>query len=211
MPITQENRTASGVGEPAVTADAPQMPFTLQGRTALVTGSGRGIGRAIAKRLVAAGANVMLNDLDEDLLLEAKAHLGHADRIRHVTGDLTDPATPQAIVQAILDAFGAIDIIVNNAGYCWDSVIQKTRDEQFQAMLDIHLVTSFRILRAASGYIREAARKEAANHQRVMRKIVNITPSQGPTAISDEQATPQPKPASSALPGPWPRNGADTT
>jgi 3-oxoacyl-[acyl-carrier protein] reductase len=114
-------------------------------------------------------------------------------------------------VQAVLDAFGAIDIIVNNAGYCWDSVIQKTRDEQFQAMLDIHLVTSFRILRAASGYIREAARKEAANHQRVMRKIVNITPSQGPTAIPDEQATPQPKPASSALPGPWPRNGADTT
>ena len=156
-------------------ADAPQSPFTLQGQTALVTGSGRGIGRAIAKRLAAAGANVMLNDMDEGLLLEAKADLGHADRVRHVTGDLTDPATPEAVVQAVLGAFGAIDIIVNNAGYSWDSVIQKTTDEQFQAMLEIHLVTPFRILRAASGYLREAAKSEAANNRRVMRKVVNIT------------------------------------
>ena len=170
-----QDQATPATGTPAVAADAPQMPFTLQGRTALVTGSGRGIGRAIAKRLAAAGANVMLNDMDESLLLEAEADLGHADRVRHVTGDLTDPATPQTVVQAVLAAFGAIDIIVNNAGYCWDSVIQKTTDEQFQAMLDIHMVTPFRILRAASGFIREAAKNEAANNQRVMRKVVNIT------------------------------------
>jgi 3-oxoacyl-[acyl-carrier protein] reductase len=117
----------------------------------------------------------MLNDMDEALLLEAEADLGHAGRVGHVTGDLTDPATPEAVVQAVLGAFGAIDIIVNNAGYSWDSVIQKTTDEQFQAMLDIHLVTPFRILRAASAYIREAAKSEAANNRRVMRKVVNIT------------------------------------
>ena len=52
----------------------------------------------------------------------------------------------------------AIDIVVNNAGYTWDNVIQKTTDEQFQAMLDIHLAAPFRILRAASGYIRETAK-----------------------------------------------------
>jgi 3-oxoacyl-[acyl-carrier protein] reductase len=161
--------------EPDAEAGGPQSPFTLHGRTALVTGSGRGIGRAIAKRLAAAGANVMLSDMDEDLLLEAEAVLGHPGRVRHVTGDLTDAATPEAVVQATLNAFGAIDIIVNNAGYSWDNVIQKTTDEQFRAMLEIHLVTPFRILRAASGYIREAAKTEAANHQRVMRKVVNIT------------------------------------
>jgi 3-oxoacyl-[acyl-carrier protein] reductase len=154
---------------------ASQCPFSLAGRTALVTGSGRGIGRAIAKRLAAAGASVMLNDLDDALLVEAEAELGHSDRVRHVTGDLTDPATPQRVVQAVLDAFGGIDIIVNNAGYTWDSVIQKTTDVQFQSMLDIHLVTPFRILRAASEYIRSAAKTEAANNQRVMRKVVNIT------------------------------------
>ena len=175
MLTTLEDVNTGVMDELAAGSDAPVSPFTLQGRTALVTGSGRGIGRQIAKQLAAAGANVMLNDLDEDLLLEAKDDLGHGDRVRHVTGDLTDPSTPEAVVQAVLGAFGGIDIIVNNAGYSWDSVIQKTTDEQFQAMLDIHLVTPFRILRAASGYIREAAKGEAANNRRVMRKVVNIT------------------------------------
>jgi 3-oxoacyl-[acyl-carrier protein] reductase len=155
------------------------MPFTLEGRTALVTGSARGIGRAIAERLLSAGAHVMLNDLDESALLDTEAALRNSDdthpRVRHFSGDLTDPATPAALVDATLNAFGAIDIIVNNAGYTWDSVIQKTTDDQFQAMLDIHLVTPFRILRAASEYIRSAAKREAIHHQRVMRKVVNIT------------------------------------
>jgi len=151
------------------------VPFTLEGKTALVTGAGRGIGRAIAKRLVNAGARVMINDLDENMLLESQEELSRPDRVSHVTGDLTDPAIPEMIVQATLAEFGAVDIIVNNAGYSWDNVIQKTSDEQFQAMLEIHLVTPFRILRAASGFIREAAKREMAVSQRVMRKVVNIT------------------------------------
>ncbi|MGA2047987.1 MAG: SDR family oxidoreductase [Terracidiphilus sp.] len=151
------------------------MPFTLEGKTALVTGAGRGIGRAIAKRLAECGANVMVNDLDEQLLLESEAEIAQPERVSHITGDLTDPATPEMIVHQTLSEFGAIDIIVNNAGYSWDSVIQKTTDEQFQAMLDIHLVTPFRILRAASTYIRESAKKEIAANQCVMRKVVNIT------------------------------------
>jgi 3-oxoacyl-[acyl-carrier protein] reductase len=150
-------------------------PFSLEGRTALVTGAGRGIGRAIAKRLASAGARVMINDLDEAMLLESEAELAHPQHVRHVQGDLTDAATPDAVVQATLDTFGAIDIIVNNAGYSWDNVIQKTTDEQFKAMLDIHLVTPFRLLRAASTFIREAAKKELAAGRRVMRKVVNIT------------------------------------
>ena len=154
---------------------APQSPFSLEGKTALVTGAGRGIGRAIAKRLVGAGARVMINDLDEKMLLESEAELASPNRVSHVTGDLTDPAIPELIVHATLAEFNSIDIIVNNAGYSWDNVIQKTSDEQFQAMLDIHLLTPFRILRAASGFIRETAKKEIAASQRVMRKVVNIT------------------------------------
>ena len=152
-----------------------QTPFTLEGRTALVTGAGRGIGRAIARRLAAAGASVMVNDLDESMLLETEAELALPERVHHVQGDLTDPSTPEAVVQATLDAFGSIDIIVNNAGYSWDNVIQKTTDEQFQAMLEIHLVTPFRLLRAASAFIREKAKQEMAAGARVMRKVVNIT------------------------------------
>lgn len=156
-------------------ADVAEAPFSLEGRTALVTGAGRGIGRAIAKRLASAGAWVMINDLDESMLRESETEIAHPQRVHHVRGDLTDPSTPASVVQATLDTFGAIDIIVNNAGYSWDNVIQKTTDEQFQAMIDIHLVTPFRLLRAASGFIREAARKEAAAGRRVMRKVVNIT------------------------------------
>ena len=152
-----------------------EMPFTLEGKTALVTGAGRGIGHAIAKRLVAAGARVMINDLDEALLRDSEAELGHPGRVSHITGDLTDPSVPEKIVEATIAEFTSIDIIVNNAGYSWDNVIQKTTDEQFQAMLEIHLLTPFRVLRAASSYIRESAKKEIANGQRVMRKVVNIT------------------------------------
>ena len=165
--------------EASVTQDQPKTmlepPFSLEGRTALVTGAGRGIGKAIAKRLAAAGASVMMNDLDESMLVEANTELAHPERIHHVQGDLTDPSTPEAVVQATLAAFGSIDIIVNNAGYSWDNVIQKTTDEQFQAMLEIHLVTPFRLLRAASTFIREKAKHEIAAGTRVMRKVVNIT------------------------------------
>jgi 3-oxoacyl-[acyl-carrier protein] reductase len=157
------------------TESRAEMPFTLEGKTALVTGAGRGIGRAIAKRLLGAGARVMINDMDETMLVDSEAALGHPGRVSHVTADLTDPSVPDRIVEATIAEFDSIDIIVNNAGYSWDNVIQKTTDEQFQAMLEIHLLTPFRVLRAASTYIRETAKKEIANGQRVMRKVVNIT------------------------------------
>jgi len=152
------------------------MPFTLAGKTALVTGAGRGIGRAIATKLATSGAAVMVNDLDDAALCETRCTLRNAGyRVERVVGDLVQPAFPDQLIAATLSAFGSVDIIVNNAGYSWDNVIQKTSDEQFQAMLEIHLVVPFRILRAASGYIREAAKKEIAAGRRVMRKVVNIT------------------------------------
>lgn len=146
--------------------------FTLESKTALVTGSGRGIGRAIAERLAAAGARVMLNDLDPAPLAEARAAIPSSEAL---AGDLTDPAFPGKLVEATIAKFGGLDIIVNNAGYTWDNVIRKTSDEQFQAMLDIHLVAPFRILRAAAPFISEAAKREAAEGRRVHRKVVNIT------------------------------------
>jgi 3-oxoacyl-[acyl-carrier protein] reductase len=145
--------------------------FSLASRVALVTGAGRGIGRAIATQLRAAGASVMVNDLDPGPLEETRAAIGGAA----VAGDLTDPAFPRQLVERTIREAGGLDIIVNNAGYTWDNVIQKTTDEQFQAMLDIHLVAPFRILRAAAGHIRESAKREAAEDRRVQRKIVNIS------------------------------------
>src|SRR5580692_333474 len=147
--------------------------FTLNSKVALVTGAGRGIGRAIAQQLSAAGAEVMINDLDPAPLAETLSLL--PGNCAQLPGDVTDPAFPQALVDKTVATLGGLDIIVNNAGYTWDSVIQKTTDEQFQAMLDIHAVAPFRILRAASGFIRETAKREAAEGRRVSRKVVNIT------------------------------------
>jgi 3-oxoacyl-[acyl-carrier protein] reductase len=152
------------------------MSFNLNGKTALVTGSGRGIGRAIAEKLADCGAAVMVNDLDESALRETRSLLRSiGKKIEVCPGDLTQPEFPGKLIQSTLDAFGSIDIIVNNAGYSWDGVIQKTTDEQFQAMLEIHLVVPFRILRAASTYLRETAKREIAAGQQIMRKVVNIT------------------------------------
>src|ERR1700731_4152682 len=152
------------------------MSFSLAGKTALVTGAGRGIGRAIATKLATAGAAVMVNDIDDAALCETRCVLRDAGhRVERTVGDLIQPSFPEKLIEATLSAFGSVDIIVNNAGYSWDSVIQKTTDEQFQAMLEIHLVVPFRILRAASTYLRETAKREIAAGQQIMRKVVNIT------------------------------------
>jgi len=153
----------------------------LDGKTALVTGSGRGIGRAVARKLVSCGASVMLTDIDQEPLDETAAELGpHA---RFLAGDLTASDFPQRLVDATIAAFGSVDIIVNNAGYVWDNVIQKMTDEQFQAMLNIHLVAPFRVLRAATPWIRETSKREMAEGRRVMRKVVNITSVSGVDGI----------------------------
>ena len=152
-----------------------EAPFTLSGKTAIVTGGGRGIGKAVVQRLVAAGANALVCDLDQEALEEMKASVRVSERVALHRGDLMQPEVPQQIVDAALAAFGSIDIVVNCAGFSWDSVIQKTTDEQFMAMLNIHVMAPFRLLRAASGYLRETAKRETASGQRVMRKVVNIT------------------------------------
>ncbi len=152
------------------------MAFTLESKTALVTGAGRGIGRAIAQTLAEYGASVMVNDLDAEPASETEAQIRQrGGQAASLPGSVTDPHFPESLVAAAIQRFGSLDIIVNNAGYTWDNVIQKTTDEQFQAMLDIHLVAPFRILRAASTWIRETAKREAAEGRRITRKVVNIT------------------------------------
>jgi len=149
----------------------------LEGKVAIITGSGRGIGAAAAKLFAAEGAAVVVSDLDPAPAEETAGAIRAAGgKALVVAGDVTDPAFPSQLIKATLDAFGGIDIIVNNAGYSWDAVIQNMTDKQWYAMMEIHTTAPFRILREASHFIREAAKKEqAANGRATPRKVINVS------------------------------------
>ena len=145
----------------------------LDGKAAIVTGSARGIGRATAKLLAEQGARVLINDLDADVAEQAASEISGETAV--FGGDLTKDGVPDQLIQKAVDEFGQIDIIVNNAGYTRDNVAHKMSDDEFQAMLDIHTVVPFRILRAAAPHLREPAKKEKEEGREVFRKIVNIS------------------------------------
>lgn len=152
------------------------MAGKLDGKVALVTGAGRGIGRAIAMKLASEGARLVINDLDDAPLNEAAGALrAMGAEVATVGGSVTVGGFAEKFVAAAVDGFGALDVIVNNAGFTWDSVIQKMTDEQFQAVMDVHVTAPFRILRAAAEPIRRFAKKEADEGREVFRKVVNIS------------------------------------
>lgn len=148
----------------------------LDGKVALISGSGRGIGRALALKLAGDGARIVVNDLDEapaaEVVAAIKAQGGDAVAC---VGNVTDADFGDRFVNAALENFNGIDIIVSNAGYTLDGVVQKMTDDQFQKMLDVHVVAPFRILRAAAEPIRVFAKQEAAEGREVFRKVVTVS------------------------------------
>ncbi|HXQ88905.1 MAG TPA: SDR family oxidoreductase [Solirubrobacterales bacterium] len=149
----------------------------LDGKAAIVTGSARGIGRATAELFISEGAKVLINDLDADVAEQAASEISGETAV--FAGDLTKEGAADDLVKAANDAFGAVDICVNNAGYTWDGVAHKMTDEQFQAMLDIHTIVPFRVARALAPSWREAAKAERGEGKEVFRKIVNVSSTSG--------------------------------
>jgi 3-oxoacyl-[acyl-carrier protein] reductase len=148
----------------------------VSGKVALISGSGRGIGRALALKLASEGAAVVVNDLDEVPAAEVVGVIRAAGgRATACVGNVTAPDFGERFVQTALREFQGLDIIVNNAGYTLDGVVQKQSDEQFQAMLDVHVMAPFRILRAAAEPIRALSKRETADGREVIRKVVNIS------------------------------------
>ena len=145
----------------------------LDDKVAIVTGSARGIGRATAELLSEHGAKVVINDLDADLAAQTASEIAGETAV--FGGDLTKGDAPEALIRTAIDAWGKIDIIVNNAGYTIDAPIHKMSDDAFQRMLDIHTVVPFRVIRAAAPHLREPAKKEREEGVEVFRKIVNVS------------------------------------
>src|ERR1700709_1603199 len=149
----------------------------LDGKAAIVTGSARGIGRATAELFAAEGAKVLINDLDAVVAEQTSAEIDGETAV--FAGDLTETGAGDKLVAAAVEAFGAVDICVNNAGYTWDGVAHKMSDEQFQAMLDIHTVVPFRVARALAPHWREAAKAERGEDKEVFRKLINVSSTSG--------------------------------
>jgi 3-oxoacyl-[acyl-carrier protein] reductase len=149
----------------------------LDGKAAIVTGSARGIGRATAELMAAEGAKVLINDLDADVAEQTASEIDAETAV--FGGDLTKEGACDEMVAAANEAFGQIDIVVNNAGYTWDGVAHKVTDEQFQAMLDIHTIVPFRVARALAPHWREAAKKEREEGIEVFRKLINTSSTTG--------------------------------
>ena len=145
----------------------------LDEKVAIVTGSARGIGRATAELLSEHGAKVLVNDLDGDVAEQTASEIAGETAV--YAGDLTQQGAPDALVQTAIDAWGRIDIVVNNAGYTIDAPIHKMSDDAFQRMLDIHTVVPFRVIRAAAPHLREPAKAERERGEEVFRKIVNVS------------------------------------
>lgn len=148
----------------------------LDGKVAIISGSGRGIGRASAEIFSREGASIVVNDLDQEPANEVVGFIkGRGGKAIACVGNVTAPDFGEHFVKTALESFGRLDIIVNCAGYTWDSVIQNLTDEQWYAMIDVHATAPFRILRAAAPYIRGAVKAEKEAGQYVQRKVVNIS------------------------------------
>lgn len=153
----------------------------LEHQVAIITGAGRGIGAATAKLFAQHGASVMITDRDaaplESVAAEIQAAGGQASAL---AGDITDPAFPETLVEETVKVFGSLHILVNNAGYTWDGVIHKMTDVQWQAMLDVHNTAPFRLIRAATPYMRDAGKAEkGAGQSPAPRCIVNVSSTSG--------------------------------
>jgi 3-oxoacyl-[acyl-carrier protein] reductase len=150
------------------------MQRLLDEQTAIVTGAARGIGRATTALLVEHGARVLMTDIDAEALREAQDAVG-AGRVEALRGDVTDPEFPAALVDRALASFGALDIVINNAGYPWCAPLHEITDQQWRAMLDCHLTAQFQMIRAAAGALCAAAKREQAAGAARARKVVNVS------------------------------------
>jgi 3-oxoacyl-[acyl-carrier protein] reductase len=153
----------------------------LENQVAIITGSGRGIGAATAALLAQHGAKVVISDIDPET---AEANASAIQKLGHsavaIPCDITSASNIETLVSRTIEAFGRIDILVNNAGYTWDGMFHKMSEEQWNAMIAVHLMAPFRLIKATIPYMRERAKEEIETYGKAQpRKIVNISSTTG--------------------------------
>jgi len=126
----------------------------LSGQVALVTGAGRGIGKAIAVRMAASGAAVAVNDIDADSAQRTAQELG--GRARAFPADVSDPAAVEQMIAAVVREMGGLNILVNNAGIEYKTPILDTPIEEWQRTLAVNLSAAFYTCKAAGPIMRAA-------------------------------------------------------
>ena len=152
------------------------MEKMLNDKVAIITGSGRGIGRAVALLFAQEGAKVVVSDIDSEPAEQTAADIRAAGGAAVIyLGDVTAPDFAKGIVKAAADKWGAVHVIVNNAGFTWDALIHKMTEEQWDKILDLHLKAPFRIIQAAKPYFCDEAKQEKLRGEKVSRKIINIS------------------------------------
>jgi 3-oxoacyl-[acyl-carrier protein] reductase len=132
-----------------------------EGRVAMVTGAARGIGAATAKRFAAEGAAVAILDIDEGTATETAAALG-AEKAIGVGCDVADAAAVERAVTRVVDEFGKVDVLVNNAGVIRDNLLFKMTEEVWDAVLAVHLKGAFLMSREAQKHM------VAAKHGKIL-------------------------------------------
>lgn len=148
----------------------------LDGRIALVTGGGRGIGLSLTRKLAAEGARVLVNDLDAaEAEAAARAIRDGGGVAVAFPGNVTAGDFPSRFIDAALREFGDIHILVNNAGYIWNGPLHKISDEQWDAIQDVHLKAPFRILRELRPFLDGRVADERKAGTIIHRKVVNVS------------------------------------
>ena len=150
----------------------------LHDRVAVITGAGRGIGRACALTFVRQGARVVINDVEEAPAVEARAAceaVAAGSAAIHV-GSVAEPAHTDSLMQTAVDSFGKLDILVNNAGITRDRMTHQMTDEWWDLVIDVNLTGTFNCIRSAARHLRDVAKREIEEHGRPAyhRKIVNF-------------------------------------
>jgi len=143
----------------------------LTGQIAVITGGAQGLGFAIAQRFIDEGARVVLGDVNLDATQAAAEKLGGEKLARAVRCDVTNSGEVDALIAAAVDEFGALDIMINNAGITRDATMRKMSEDDFDTVIAVHLKGTWNGLRAAAAVMRENKRGVIVNMSSISGKV----------------------------------------